>query len=115
MKILFLPGWGATPGGGKPTFLRTHGHEVCNPPLPNDDFDAAVRIAQAHFDRHRPEVVVGSSRGGAVAMNLDIGATPLVLLCPAWERWGAATTLKSQTVILHAAADEVIPITDSRE
>jgi hypothetical protein len=28
--------------------------------------------------------VVGSSRGGAVAMNIDAGATPLVLLCPAW-------------------------------
>jgi alpha-beta hydrolase superfamily lysophospholipase len=115
MKILFLHGWGSTPGGVKPTFLRNHGHEVCNPHLPDDDFVAAVRIAQAHFDQHRPEVVVGSSRGGAVAMNLATGATPLVLLCPAWKRWGAATTIKPQTVILHSAADEVIPITESRE
>jgi alpha-beta hydrolase superfamily lysophospholipase len=115
MKILFLHGWGSTPGGVKPTFLRNNGHEVCNPYLPDDDFDAAVRIAQAHFDQHRPEVVVGSSRGGAVAMNLDIGATPLVLLCPAWKRWGAATTIKSKTVILHSAADEAIPLAESRE
>ena len=74
MKILFLHGWGSTPGGVKPTFLRTNGHEVCNPHLPDDDFEAAVHIAQAHFDQQRPEVVVGSSRGGAVAMNLDTGA-----------------------------------------
>ncbi len=115
MKILFLHGWGSTPGGVKPTFLRNNGHEVCNPHLPDDDFDAAVRIAQAHFDQHRPEVVVGSSRGGAVAMNLDTGATPLVLLCPAWKRWGAATTIKPKTVILHSTADEAIPIAESRE
>ena len=48
-------------------------------------------------------------------MNLDTGATPLVLLCPAWKTWGAATTIKPKTVILHSAADEAIPIADSRE
>ena len=47
MKILFLHGWQSTPGGLKPTYLRDHGHEVLNPALPDDDFDAAVRIAQA--------------------------------------------------------------------
>jgi hypothetical protein len=115
MKILFLHGWGSTPGGLKPTFLRNNGHEVFNPPLPDDDFEVAIRIAQSHFDQHRPEVVVGSSRGGAVAMNLDTGSTPLVLLCPAWKRWGRATTIKPNTVILHSEADEAIPIAESRE
>ena len=71
MLILFLHGWQSTPGGVKPTYLKDHGHEVLNPALPDDDFDAAVRIAQAEFDQHRPDVVVGSSRGGAVAMNID--------------------------------------------
>ena len=47
MKILFLHGWQSTPGGLKPTFLRSHGHTVLNPALPDDDFDAAVAIAQA--------------------------------------------------------------------
>jgi len=115
MKILFLHGWGSTPGGLKPTFLRNNGHEVFNPHLPDDDFDAAVRIAQSEFDQHRPEVVVGSSRGGAVAMNIDTGSTPLVLLCPAWKRWGTVTTIKPNTVILHSKADEAVPIADSRE
>ena len=83
MKLLFLHGWTSTPGGRKPTFLNDHGHEVINPTLPDDDFDESVRIAQAEFDQHHPDVVVGSSRGGAVAMNIDSGDTPLVLLCPA--------------------------------
>lgn len=115
MKILFLHGWQSAPGGVKPTFLVQHGHEVLNPALPDDDFEAAVRIAQAEFDRHHPDVVVGSSRGGAVAMNLDVGSTPLVLLCPAWKRWGTARTVKPGTVILHSPADDVIPFPDSQE
>jgi hypothetical protein len=88
MKILFLHGWKSVPGGLKPSYLIRHGHEVNNPGLDDDDFDAAVRTAQVEYDRHRPDVIVGSSRGGAVAMNIDAGSTPLVLLCPAWRRWG---------------------------
>ena len=115
MKLLFLHGRGSVPGGVKPTYLAQHGHEVLNPALPDEDFAEAVRIAQAEYDRHQPDVIVGSSRGGAVAMNLDAGSTPLVLLCPAWRRWGTATTVKPGTVILHAEPDDVIPIADSRE
>ena len=115
MKILFLHGFGATPGGTKPTFLKANGFEVCNPLLPNDDFDACRRIAQAEFDRQHPDVVVGSSRGGAVAINIDSGETPLVLLCPAWKRWGRATTVKPNTLILHAEADEAVPFAHSVE
>ncbi len=115
MTILFLHGWHSVPGGVKPSYLIRHGHEVINPALSDDDWDEALRTAQAEYDRHRPEVIVGSSRGGAVAMNLDSGLTPLVLLCPAWRRWGTATTVKPGTVILHSEADDVIPIADSRE
>ena len=74
MKILFLHGWHSVPGGLKPSYLAQHGYEVINPALDDEDFDEAVRIAQVEYDRHQPDVIVGSSRGGAVAMNIDIGA-----------------------------------------
>ena len=115
MKILFLHGWTSTPGGKKPTYLASHGHEVSNPSLPDDDFDEAVRIAQTEYDQQHPGVVVGSSRGGAVAMNVDSGETPLVLLCPAWKSWGTATTVKRRTTILHARQDDVVPFADTEE
>jgi alpha-beta hydrolase superfamily lysophospholipase len=115
MKILFLHGWQSVPGGAKPSYLARHGHEVINPKLPDEDFRAAVRIAQAEFDEHRPDVVVGSSRGGAVAMNLECGDTPLVLLCPAWKRHGTARTVRKNTAILHSRADDVVPFGDSEE
>jgi hypothetical protein len=114
MTILFLHGSHSAVGGIKPTYLKDHRHTVLNPALP-DDFDDAVWIAQVEFDRHQPDVVVGSSRGGAVAMNIDSGSTPLVLLCPAWKQWGTVTTVKPNTVILHSPADEVVPFLDSVE
>jgi alpha-beta hydrolase superfamily lysophospholipase len=113
--VLFLHGWNSQPGGVKPTYLAEHDHTVINPALPDDDFAESVQIAQAEFDRHHPEVVVGSSRGGAVAMNIDTKTAALVLLCPAWKKWGTATTAKPGTVILHAEADDVVPIAHSRE
>ena len=115
MKTLFLHGWRSVPGGVKPTYLKDHGHEVINPALPDEDFPAAVRIAREEFDRHRPEVIVGSSRGGAVAMNIATGDARLVLLCPAWKRHGTATTVKPGTVILHSRADDVVPFANSEE
>jgi hypothetical protein len=115
MKILFLHGWNSVPGGVKPTYLHDHGHEVINPALPHEGFAAAVRIAQAAFDKHQPRVVVGSSRGGAVAMSIDSGDAKLVLLCPAWKKYGHARTVKPGTVILHSRLDDVVPFAESAE
>jgi hypothetical protein len=136
LTILFLHGWNSVPGGVKPTYLRDHGHIVVNPKLPDDDFDAALAVAQAEFDRYRPDVVVGSSRGGALALHLASGETPLVFLCPAWRKFapGVKTTLgpdgrpampagvasrppiaKPGSIILHSRADDVVPFADSEE
>jgi hypothetical protein len=115
MKVLFLHGWQSVPGGVKPTYLKDHGHEVINPKLPDEDFNRAVEIAQAEFDRRQPQAVVGSSRGGAVGMNINSGEAKLVLLCPAWKNWGTARTVKPGTVILHSRADDVVPFADSEE
>lgn len=115
MKILFLHGWHSVVGGVKPTYLKDAGHQIINPPLDDDDFEVAVQMAQAEYDKHQPDVIVGSSRGGAVAMNIDSKATPLVLLCPAWKNWGPAKTIKVQSAVLHSQSDDVIPFSDSQE
>ena len=115
MKSLFLHGWQSVPGGVKSTFLAQHGHEVVNPKLPDEDFNKADRSAQAEFDQNQPVVVVGSSRGGAIAMNIESEKARLVLLCPAWKKYGTAKTVKPDTVILHSRADDVVPFADSEE
>jgi hypothetical protein len=115
MKILFLHGWHSIVGGVKPTYLANAGHTVLNPKLDDEDFSLALAVAQTNFDEHQPDVIVGSSRGGAAAMNLSSGETPLVLLCPAWKRWGSVKSTKRRTFILHSRYDEVIPFEDSTE
>lgn len=114
MRILFLHGWHSVVGGVKPTYLKDHGHEVINPALDDDHFGAAVHTAQSAYDQHQPDVIVGSSRGGAVALSINSKDTPLVLLCPAWKNWGTVKTLKPNSVILHSRQDDVIPLPTPR-
>lgn len=45
--------WFNSSCGLKPTYLKEHGHTVLNRALPDDDFDEAVRIAQAEFNQHK--------------------------------------------------------------
>src|SRR5262249_4773617 len=73
------------------------------------------KIAQEELDKHQPQVIVGSSRGGAVAMNVRSDSARLLLLCPAWKKWGTARTVKPGTVILHSRADDVVPFAHSEE
>ena len=95
MRDFFFPGWHSIVDCIMATYLKDTGHELFNPAL-NDDGFAAIRTAHAEYDQYQPDVSVGSSRGGAVAMNIKSGNTPLVLLCPVWKRWGTSTTVKRQ-------------------
>ena len=48
-------------------------------------------------------------------MNLRSGHARLVLLCPAWKKWGSARTVKPGTFILHSRGDDVILFEESLE
>lgn len=115
MKILYLHGWNSACGGVKPTFLASMGHEIVEPEISDEDFESALQTAQRAFDAIQPDLVFGSSRGGALAINLGSADVPLVLLCPAWKRWGSASQVKSQVKILHSPQDEVVPFGDTLE
>jgi hypothetical protein len=115
MKILYLHGWQSTPGGVKPSYLAKAGHELLEPALPDEAFAEAVRIAEECLAANQPDLIVGSSRGGAVAVNMRSADTPRVLLCPAWKRWGSADKVPPGTIILHAPEDDVVPYADSQE
>lgn len=113
MKILFLHGLESKPGGSKVQYLRSIGHDVLNPALPKNDFEESVRIAQEEIDTHNPDVVVGSSRGGAVAMAIRPGSARLVLIAPAWKRFGVPSRVPSNTTVLHCVEDDLVDISDS--
>lgn len=115
-KVLFLHGW-SSDGARKTAFMRFLGYDVTTPRLSNWSFTRAVKTAQATFDQIKPDLIVGSSRGGAVAMAMDSGETPLILLAPAWKRWGTARSVKnpSRSIIVHSSSDTVVPFEDSIE
>lgn len=48
-------------------------------------FENGFGIAQRTFDEIRPGVVVGSSFGGGVALQMDVGDAALVLIAPCWR------------------------------
>jgi predicted alpha/beta hydrolase family esterase len=113
-KVLFLHGW-SSDGGTKTAFLRSLGYDVLTPRLSDWSFARAVAQAQEAYDQFHPDVIVGSSRGGAVAINMDSGETPLILLAPAWKKWGQARSVKSGCVVIHSPHDEFVPYSDSVE
>jgi hypothetical protein len=75
---------------------------------------SCVRRQEAR-DTGSDKMRAGASRGGAVAMNIVSAEVRLVLLCPAWQKFGTAKTAKPGTVILHSRADNVISFGDSEE
>jgi len=114
MKVLFLHGLGSKPGGTKAQALLNAGCEVFNPALPDEPFDIAVKVAQDLINTEKPQVIVGSSRGGAVAMAINSRGASLILIAPAWKKYKVSKIIKS-AIVLHSKADEIIPFEDSEE
>ena len=113
MRVLFLHGLESTVGGAKPTSLKDAGHNVVEPSLSGVEFDEALTIAQAYVDKYKPEVIVGSSRGGALAMNLVNPQARLVLVAPAWSRYGDVDVVPQNSIVIHSERDNIIPFSDS--
>jgi len=115
MKILFLHGFGSKPGGSKVKFLEKHGYEVLNPFLPKYSWDESLENAQVLIDSEQPDIIVGSSRGGAVALSVNTLGARLVLVAPAWKRFGGNPQLACGGVVIHCREDKIIPYEDSEE
>ena len=121
MRVLFLHGLESKPGGTKARYLQEAGYEVLNPALPKTSFEDSISIAQDVIDDMKPDVVVGSSRGGAVAMSVSTRGAPVVLIAPGWSRFMDEQQMREwdircepqRTIILHSRNDDIIPIEDS--
>ena len=118
MKILFLHGLESSPGGKKPKFLESLGHQILNPALLKEDFEASVQIAQNLYNKEKPDIVVGSSRGGAVAMAMEGVEVKTVLIAPAYKKYEVEPTHATRDgdrIILHSICDDVISVKDSTD
>jgi predicted alpha/beta hydrolase family esterase len=113
-RVVFLHGYESSPRGQKVRFLKNAGVDVIAPWLDRDSWDLAVTAARHCIEVYKPDVIVGSSRGGAVAMATNT-KVPVVLIAPAWRTWcpWGPTSTRGNAIILHSLTDTVIPYRDS--
>src|SRR2546423_1414 len=100
--ILYLDGLGWNPIGVKPAFLRSLGYAVENPQLSDFLFERARIEAQEAVDAIRPSVIVGYSRGGALAVLVQAAGVPRVLVAPAVGLLGPEDRLQQPCLVLHS-------------
>jgi hypothetical protein len=118
MRVLFLHGLEGSPTGAKAQALR-RSFDVIVPALPTGDFEASVELAAQELITHAPEVLVGSSFGGAVALQLIVAGRwtgPTLLLAPASRFVSGPLSLpqSARILIVHGRDDDVVPVAQSR-
>ncbi len=114
MVVLFLHGLQSSPNSYKRKMIEDAGHTVYAPVLPADDWSESVTRAREAIERYSPDVIVGSSRGGAVAMSTR-SKVPMVLIAPAWGKYAPWETISGGTAIIHSEDDEIVNFSDSKD
>jgi hypothetical protein len=117
-RVLFFHGRESGPAGTKAAWLRERFGAV-TPQLESlGEVEDALPAARQALREVQPEVVVGSSFGGAVAVALlreGLIRVPVVLIAPAARRLGVPNAFPegARAVILHGELDDLVPLEDS--
>ncbi len=118
LRVLFIHGLESSPQGTKARVLA-EAFDARTPAMDTGDFEACVRLQAEEISRFSPDVVVGSSFGGAVAVALlqrGLWRGPTLLLAQAAVEQGLAPTLpKGRRVwLVHGTRDDLVPMANSR-
>ncbi len=118
LRVQFIHGLEGSPQGAKAQLFAQH-FTTSTPAMNTKDFESCVVVQETGISSFHPDVLIGSSFGGAVAVELlHRGAWkgPTLLLAQAAFRTGTRTSLPSGCVvwIVHGTNDEVVDIDDSR-
>lgn len=123
MKVLLLRGWSKNllaelftkrQPSVKQIILEDEGHEVYAPTLSNVSFKKAVKQATKATLAFEPEVIIGSSRGAAIAANMQgFEYIPTIFLAPAWKYFGKVKKAHNNSVVIHGIKDTTIHVKDS--
>lgn len=112
-RALVLSGW-MTKTSSKAGYVRGLGFEVQCPQLPSWRLGAAIRMAREAHVQLGSDVIVGVSRGGAIALAIA-DDRPLILLAPAWRFFRVRPSPDVRGVVIHSPHDRFIPVDHSRE
>lgn len=117
LRVLFVHGQESGPQGTKARLLAER-FETRAPQMDTRRFEDCVRQIAREVASFRPDVLVGSSFGGAVAVALlqrGDWRGPTLLLAPAPAAFGVPPRLPDGATvwIVHGSRDEVVPIAGS--
>ena len=118
LRVQFVHGLESSPQGNKARLFSQH-FEARTPAMDTRDFESCVRVHAAEANTFRPDVLVGSSFGGAVAVALlqrKLWAGPTLLLAQASRHYLPDPRLPEgvRVLLVHAPADEIVDIAGSR-
>ncbi len=118
LRVQFIHGLEGSPQGNKARLLARH-FEALTPAMDTSDFEACVAVQADALAAFRPDVLVGSSFGAAVAVELlqrELWRGATLLLAQAALRRDAHAELPPGVPIwlVHGLRDELIDIEDSR-
>lgn len=118
LRVQFIHGLEGSPQGAKAVFLAGH-FDLVAPGMDTSDLEGAIATQAAALASGAPDVVVGSSFGGAIAVALldrGLWRGPTVLLAPAAERLSVPNRLPGDVAvtIIQGLRDDVIPPEHSR-
>ncbi len=118
MKVQLIHGLEGSPTGAKAQYLARH-FELSAPAMDTGDFQGAVATQAAFAVAYQPDVLVGSSFGGAVALVLlqrGLWRGPTLLLAPAAGHFGVEARVPDgvRVTIVHGTRDEICPVEWSR-
>lgn len=119
LRVQFAHGLESSPQGAKARLLAEH-FVAETPAMNTRDFESCVELHAATLARFRPDVLVGSSFGGAVVVALlerGLWRGPTLLLAQAAEHYRPGVQLPEgvRVLLVHARQDAVVPVEDSRK
>ena len=119
LKVHFIHGLESSPSSRKAQVLAAH-FDAETPAMDTSDFAGCIALHQARLEARKPDVLIGSSFGGAVALALlQSGAWrgPTLLLAQAGLHYGLEPHIPEGIAVLlvHALGDDVVPVEDSRK
>jgi len=117
-RVLFIHGLESSPKGTKARVLAEHFASE-TPRMDTRDFEGCVQAQAAAIRRFEPDVVVGSSFGGAVAVALlqrGLWRGPTLLLAQAAALQGLRPELPTgvRVWLVHGTRDDIVPPAASR-
>lgn len=118
LKVQFIHGLEGSPRGAKARLLAEH-FDARTPTMNTRDFESCVTVQMEVLREFGPDVLVGSSFGGAVAVELlRCGAWtgPTLLLAQAAVKRDPSACLPEGVPVwlVHGSRDEIVDVEDSR-